>query len=43
MKTFLCKEGRETFTIKAKNRQEAEEICEMYNAVIIKEIKEDKL
>tara|TARA_R110002072_G_C7665108_1_gene509977 strand:+ start:177 stop:341 length:165 start_codon:yes stop_codon:yes gene_type:complete len=38
MKTYLCKEGKETFTIKAKSRNEAEEFAEMYNAVVIKEI-----
>ena len=39
MKTYLCKEGNQTFMMKAKNRKQAEEYAEMYNAVIIKEIK----
>ena len=39
MKTYLCKEGKEKFTIEAKDRNEAEGICEMFNAVVIKEIK----
>jgi|TARA_R100001086_G_scaffold248638_1_gene186087 hypothetical protein len=39
MKTYLCKEGTEKFIMKAKNRNEAVELAEMYNAVVIKEIK----
>lgn len=39
LKTYLCKEGKEKFTIEAKDRNEAEGICEMFNAVVIKEIK----
>jgi hypothetical protein len=39
MKTYLCKEGTEEFIMKAKNRNEAEEFAQMYNAVVIKEIK----
>ena len=39
MKTYLCKEGTEEFIIEAKNRNEAEELAKMYNAVVIKEIK----
>ena len=39
MKTYLCKEGRETFTIKAKNLKDAEEQCLLWNAVVIKELK----
>ena len=39
MKTYLCKEGSKSFTMKAKNRNEAEELAQMYNAVVIKEIK----
>ena len=39
MKTYLCKEGKEKFTVEAKDRNEAEGICQMFNAVVIKEIK----
>lgn len=39
MRTYLCKEGNQTFTLKAKDRNEAEEFAQMYNAVVIKEIK----
>jgi hypothetical protein len=39
LKTYLCKEGKEKFTVEAKDRNEAEGICEMFNAVVIKEIK----
>jgi len=38
-KIYLCKEGRETFKMKAKNRSEADEFAQMYNAIVIKEIK----
>ena len=37
-KTFLCKEGNETFTIKAQNQKDAEGQCEFWNAVVIREI-----
>ena len=42
MKTYLCKEGRETFTIKAKDRNEAEELAQIYNAIVIKQLKSTK-
>ena len=42
MKTYLCKEGKEKFTVEAKDRNEAEGICEMFNAVVIKELKNYK-
>lgn len=38
MKTYLLKEGKEFFTIKAKNKEQALFACEMYNATFIKEI-----
>jgi len=37
MKTYLCKEGREKFTIKAKNLNEAEEKVVVWNAVVLGE------
>ena len=37
MKTYLCKEGREKFTIEATNLNEAQEACEMWNAVVLGE------
>ena len=39
MKIYLCKEGNKSFTMKAKDRTEAEDFAQMYNAVVIKEIK----
>lgn len=39
LKTYLCKEGKEKFTIEAKDINEAEEFAQMYNAIVIKEIK----
>ena len=38
-KTYLLKEGKQLFTTKARSRTEAEVVAEMFNAVIIKEIK----
>jgi hypothetical protein len=35
MITWIAKEGREVFEFKAKNLQEAEEACEMWNAVLV--------
>lgn len=40
LKTFLCKEGFETFTIKARNLKDAIEQCEIWNAVVLYEIKD---
>ena len=37
MKTWLCKEGREKFTIEALNLNDAETQCEMWNAVVLGE------
>ena len=37
-KTFLCKEGNEDFLIEAENIQEAKELVEIYNGVVIHEI-----
>jgi hypothetical protein len=37
MKTYLCKEGREKFTIEAKNLNDAEEQCLVWNAVVLGE------
>lgn len=37
-KIWIAKEGRETFKFKAETREKALAICEMYNAVLIKEI-----
>jgi len=42
MKTYLCKEGRETFTIKAKNLKQAQEDCLIWNAVVIQEVGDNK-
>tara|TARA_R110000824_G_scaffold195435_1_gene378244 strand:- start:518 stop:637 length:120 start_codon:yes stop_codon:yes gene_type:complete len=38
MKTYLCKEGTEVFTIEAINLEQAEGYAEVYNAVVIKEV-----
>lgn len=38
-KMFLCQEGTEKFTMKAKDMQQAVEFAQMYNAIVIKEIK----
>jgi hypothetical protein len=38
MKTYLAKEGRETFTFKAENEEKALFACEMWNAILIKEV-----
>ena len=37
MKTWLCKEGREKFTIEALNLNDAETQCAMWNAVVLGE------
>lgn len=37
-KEFLCREGNETFVIKVDSLKEAESACEMYNAVLIREL-----
>ncbi len=39
LKTYLLKEGKEVFKTKARSRKEAEVVAEMFNAIIIKEIK----
>jgi len=39
MKTYLLKEGKELFRIKAESKVKALFACEMYNATFIKEIK----
>lgn len=39
MKMYLLKEHNNEFVIKVKNLAAAKFACEMYNAVIIKEIK----
>jgi len=38
-KVYLCKEGSQTFKMKAKDIEQAKQYAQMYNAVIIKEIK----
>lgn len=38
-KLFLCQEGTELFTMKAKNIAQAQEFALSYNAVVIKELK----
>ena len=42
MKTYLCKEGSEEFTVEAVDLKDAKEQCEMWNAVVIKELKNYK-
>jgi hypothetical protein len=37
MKTWLCKEGREKFTIEAKTLKQAEAQVEVWNAVVLGE------
>ena len=37
MKTYLCKEGNEEFYIEAENIEQARELVEIYNAVVIRE------
>lgn len=39
MKTYLCKEGNEQFTIEAENLKQAQEDAAIYNAKVIKEVK----
>ena len=38
MKNYLCKEGTETFIIKAKDLKQAKFYASMYNAQLIKEL-----
>ena len=37
-KTYLCKEGNEEFYIEAENIEQARELVEIYNAVVIREM-----
>jgi hypothetical protein len=37
MKTWLCREGNDRFTIEAPNLNEAQTACEMWNAVVLGE------
>lgn len=37
MKTYLCREGRERFTIEAKNLKDAESQVEVWNAIVLGE------
>ena len=37
MKTYLCREGREKFTIEAPNLTEAQDAADMWNAVVLGE------
>tara|TARA_R100000388_G_scaffold84296_1_gene63311 strand:+ start:1107 stop:1496 length:390 start_codon:yes stop_codon:yes gene_type:complete len=39
-KTYLCKEGNDEFVIEAENIQEAKELVQIYNGIVIKEILE---
>lgn len=43
VKVYLCKEGKEEFTVKASSLKEAQEYAEIYNGVAIREIKKAKL
>ena len=43
MKTYLCQEGTEKFTMEAENREQAEMYAEIFNAVVLKELKKYKL
>lgn len=40
MKKYLCKEEDEEFYIKANSLQAAQEICAIWNAIVIKEVDE---
>ena len=40
LKTYLCIEDNERFTIEAKNLKEAEEGAAMFNGSVIKELKQ---
>ena len=40
LKKFLCKEGFETFIIQAINLQDAMRKCEIWNAIVLYEIKD---
>jgi len=41
MKTFLCVEDGEKFTMDAENLREAKEFADMWNAEVIKEVKHE--
>lgn len=40
LKTFLCREGFERFTIQAINLEDAIEQCKIWNAIVLYEIKD---
>ena len=42
MKTFLCVEDNEFFTIEAENLKEAQEDAAMWSASVVKELKDNE-
>lgn len=39
---YLCKEGTEFFTVIARDRSHAEEQAELWNAVVIRKVREEE-